>query len=202
MRAAVLALALSTAAAAQPLDSLAAAPPASERASERTSRGAVTRALLLPGLGQVYNRQPLKAPVAVGAVAGAVAFAVFRQRRYVIYRRAALYGGCLVDDGVPDTPDDLQDNGRIRLCSEVAPGYEDEFVRVGQTDVRTLQSTRDRFRGERDIGVLVVALVYGAQALDAYVAAELDSFDVSEDLSLRLDAPGGSPGLALRWRID
>ena len=202
MRAAALALALSAAAVAQPLDSLATPPVAPDSTSPRTPRGAVTRAFLLPGLGQVYNRQPLKAPVAVGAVVGAAAFAAFRQRRYVIYRRAALYAGCLADDGVPDTPGEMQDNERIRLCAEVAPDYLDEYQRVGEPDLNSVQSLRDRFRGERDIGVLILFVAYGAQALDAYVAAELATFDVSEDLSIRVGSSLDTPTLALRLRLD
>ena len=204
MRAAALAalLALGAApAAAQTADTLA----ARDTAATRTPRGAVTRALLLPGLGQLYNRQPVKAPIAAALVAGAVVFAVDRQRQYLLFRRATVYAGCLVDDGVPDTPSQAQDNGRVRLCGEVAPDYEDEWVAVGRRDFGELGRSgglRDRARGQRDIGVLVVGVAYAFQALDAYVAAELTTFDVSEDLAVRVDPGPGPPTVALRLRLD
>ena len=47
--------------------------------------------------------------------------------------------------------------------------------------------------------VLLSALAYGLQALDAYVSAELADFDVSEDLSLRLVPTPTGPAAALRW---
>ena len=199
MRAAVaLAVVLCTAAAAQPVDTLA-APPAAE--GTRTPRGAVTRALVLPGLGQVYNREPLKAPVAAALVGGAAAFAVFRQRRYLLYRRATVFAGCRADDGVPDAPSAAQDNARIEFCGTVAPDYRDEWVAVGALDFGSVRLVRDQVRGQRDVGVLVALVAYAAQALDAYVAAELADFDVSEDLSIAVDPGPEAPGLALRLRI-
>ena len=60
---------------AQVADSLArpATPPAALDTLTRTPQGAVTRALLLPGLGQVYNQQPVKAPVAAAVSAASLA---------------------------------------------------------------------------------------------------------------------------------
>ena len=62
-----------------------------------------------------------------------------------------------------------------------------------------MSPVRDRARGQRDVGVLIVGVAYAVQALDAYVAAQLADFDVSEDLSLRLAPERG--GLALRVRL-
>lgn len=157
-------------------------------------RGAVTRALLVPGWGQVYNGQWLKAPLAVAGVAGAVGYLVFNQRRYVLYRRATVFAGC---QDVPPEPDD----SLFELCTEVAPAYEDEWETLGERSFGTLAPIRDRARGQRDIAVVVVGVAYAFQALDAYIAAQLADFDVSEDVVIGLDPSPDGGLLAVRVRL-
>lgn len=157
-------------------------------------RGAVVRAIAVPGWGQVYTGQWLKAPLAVAGVAGAVSYLVFNQRRYVLYRRATVFAGC--QDQPPDP-----DGDRFELCTDVAPSYEDEWEELGSRGFATLAPIRDRARGSRDIAVVVVGLAYAVQALDAYVSAQLSDFDVSEDLAVGL-APTPEGGLlAVRVRL-
>ena len=192
-------VALATAASAPPgaaqpvLDTLAVAPPVAVDSVGRTSRGAVLRALAVPGWGQVYNREPVKTPFVVAGMAGAVAFAVYRQRRYELYRRAALFAGCEQD---PDsTPE------RVDLCMETAPDYRDEWESLGEPLFSTVSRVRDDLRGQRDIGFLVAGVVYAFQALDAFVAAELASFDVSEDVALGLSPSAEGASLGIRVRL-
>lgn len=186
-----LALLVGTAASAQTPDSLAA--PATvgtvaDSASARpTPRQAVRRSLLVPGWGQLTNGQTAKAPIAAGAVAGAVVYAVVRQVQYTRYRHAALYAGCVSS---PDRD----------VCADVS-GAEDEWRALGSPTFAQVSPVRDQRRGQRDVAVLLVGVAYALQALDAYVAAELADFDVSEDLSLHV-APGpGGPTVAARLRL-
>jgi hypothetical protein len=158
--------------------------------------GAVVRAIAVPGWGQVYTGQWLKAPFAVAGVAGAVSYLVFNQRRYVLYRRATLLAGCQDLPGDPET-----DPGRFDLCQTAEAEYQDEWDELNNRPFGTLAPIRDRARGSRDIAVVVVGLAYAVQALDAYIAAELADFDVSEDLAVGL-APTSEGGLvALRVRL-
>ncbi len=148
---------------------------------------AVRRSLLVPGWGQLANGQTVKAPIAAGAVAGAVVYAVVRQVQYTRLRRAALYAGCLAS---PDRD----------VCTDVSDA-EDEWLALGSPTFAAVSPVRDQRRGQRDVAVLLVGVAYALQALDAYVAAELADFDVSEDLSLHV-APGpGGATLAARWRL-
>ena len=191
---------------AQPVDTLAtprvlpSAPPVAlaDSGRQRTPRGAVTRALLVPGLGQVYNRQPVKAPIAAALVVGGVAYAVDRQRRYRRIQRATIYAGCNPDDpnGDPDsTPD------RVDLCPDALADYQDEWVAEGSKQFAALTGPRNTARGRRDVGVLVAVVAYAFQAFDAYVFAELADFDVSEDVALSAEPGPGSPTLSLRVRL-
>ena len=153
--------------------------------------GAVVRAVAVPGWGQVYAGQPLKAPFATAAVVGAVVYAVSRQRQYLRFRRAARYAGCVQ---VPDRIDFDEE-----CTDDVLAATVDEYEALGEPQFARVSEVRDQARGQRDIAVLVVGVAYAVQALDAYVAAQLAGFDVSEDLSLRLAPERG--GVALRVRL-
>ena len=181
MRALALSVLLCLSAGAQPV--------ATDSTSSRSPRTAVTRSLLVPGLGQLYNREPVKAPIAAALVVGAVIYAVDRQGEYVRFRRATLFAGCRAEDpsGVPGRP----------ACDE-APDYADEWEALESAPFTSLRPVRDRARGQRDVSYLLVGVAYALQALDAYVAAELSDFDVSEDLAVALEVAPHRAGLSLR----
>lgn len=193
-----LVLGLTGAAAAQTPDSAAVAPPAVvdtvQAGAPARAPGAATdslpaprsvalRGLLVPGWGQVTNRQPVRAGVAAAAVVGAVGFLAVRQRQYIRYRRAALYAGC------------QQAPGRD-VCADLARA-ERAWRSLGEPRFASVSAARDVARGRRDIGGLAVAVVYALQALDAYVGAHLREFDVGEDLAVTV----GPVGLAARVRF-
>lgn len=155
-------------------------------------RSAALRSLAVPGWGQVYVGQPVKAPVVVAAVGGAVAYAAFRQHQYERLRRATLVAGCLQDpDSTPARVDACEGFERFR------PTYE----ALGEPSFAQAAPVRDRARGQRDIGVLIAGVVYALQVLDAYVAAELAGFDVGEDLSVGLTPSGAGTALSVRVRL-
>ena len=169
-----------------------------DSARVRTPRGAVTRALLAPGLGQIYNGETLKAPLAVALVVGAVGYAVNRQRQYLLFRRATAYAGCRPGDlssvrGDPDTSPE-----RFDFCTASLADDLDEWQALGSASFSTLQPIRETARGQRDVAFLLVGVAYGLQALDAFIAAHLADFDVSDDLSLRVLPARGRPEVSLR----
>ena len=148
----------------------------------RTPGGALRRALIAPGWGQLYNRQPAKAPFVIVAMVGAGAFAVGQNNRYLLYRRAFRFQQ---REEAGQDPNEFEE-------------FRDEWVETGMLSATQLRGIRDRARSNRDISILVFGVVYAVQALDAYVAAELQGFDVSDDLSLRLVPSRDGPALALR----
>lgn len=173
---------------AQPADSTVApsAPPSGvvsqEDIAER-ARAATLRSLVVPGWGQVYNDQPLKAPLVVAALGGAVAVVVATNNEYLRYRRAYRYVSREQTD--PQTPD--PDNPFAEFASV--------WRELGSPGAAATRGRRDQLRGRRDISILAVTAVYALQALDAYVAANLADFDVSDDISLRLAPVGPSLGV-------
>lgn len=172
-------------------DSAAAQPDSTRRAilrakglpPDHTPRGAVWRALAAPGWGQLYNRQYYKMPFVYAGLAGFAAAIVYSNDRYLLYRRAALFRG--TDD---------------------YPQYEDEYQQVvsqigGDVDASVLRRQRDKFRRYRDLSVVGVGLYYALSVLDAYVSAQLLTFDVGEDLSIRVHPAERGVTTRIQWRF-
>jgi hypothetical protein len=156
-------------------------------------RGALLRSLALPGWGQIYNHQPLKAPVIWAGLGTLVGVSAHSNNRAILFRRAAIYHDCQEQpEAVPAGFCD--DSGRFAGEFERA-----DALTAGPLTGTSARNLRDQFRRQRDLFALISFLAYGLQALDAYVAAELADFDVGEDLTVGLTPH--RPGLALRWRF-
>lgn len=159
-------------------------------------RGALFRSLAVPGWGQVYNRQYLKAPVVVGLIGGLVGVVVHSNNRTILFRRAAIYDDCLERpmDLPPEVCTDFE-----RFASDFQRADE---LTAGPLNAPSARNLRDQFRRQRDLFTLLSVLAYGLQALDAYVSAELADFDTGEDLAITSGfATGHAPALTLRWRF-
>jgi len=123
------------------------------------------RSLILPGWGQVTNKQAWKVPIVYGLLGGLTYYSVYLHKQYHDYR-AAYY------NLNPDTPDD----GRFGPT----PGY----ISAG-TSLESLRQNRNFFRNRRDLVYVFIGLSYALNAIDAYVYAHLRPFDVSDDLSMK-----------------
>lgn len=119
------------------------------------------RSLIFPGWGQIYNKRWWKLPLIYGTYAGMGVAIKFNHDRYKRYQKAYLER---IDD------DKTNDNNTF---PEGIPN--DGILRV-----------RDAYRRNRDFSIILTVGVHLLQVLEAYVDAHLRSFDVSEDISLRL----------------
>lgn len=123
---------------------------------------------VLPGLGQAYNGKYWKIPIIYGGFAGLGAMVVFYDKGYVRYRTAYQYR----TDGNPATIDEFANDSR----------YTEEI----------LTSFKDFYRRQRDQSVIFMFAFYALNIIDATVDAHFLNFDVSEDLSLRIEPAGES----------
>lgn len=133
---------------------------------------------LLPGAGQLYNRQYWKVPVIYAGVATAGYFFLLNRDKYQTYRRAYI----------------------ARIDND--PATRDEFEQVYSTG--SLQQLQDAYKRFLDLTVLFTAIGYTVQVLDAVAFAHLSNFDVSPDLSLQFQPvilPGGALGVGLVARF-
>jgi hypothetical protein len=123
---------------------------------------------IIPGLGQAYNHSYWKIPIiyAGGAVLGY--FLRSNNQNYQDYRQAIL----LRLDGDPK-------NDQDQFTEKIG-------TRPIAEQVDALKRGRDTYRRWRDYNVLYCILGYGLNVAEAYVSAHLKDFDVSEELSLRV----------------
>ena len=156
--------------------------------TERTlpdPKSVMFKSLIIPGWGQITNRQIWKVPIVYGLLGGLTWYSIDLTKQYHDYR-AAYY------NQNTNTPDDLRFGP--------TPDY-----LVGQ-NLESLRTNRNFLRNRRDFIYITIGLAYGLNIIDAYVFAHMRSFDVSEDLSVRTSVKpsvlaSGRPGVTLSMEL-
>jgi hypothetical protein len=115
----------------------------------------------LPGLGQIYNKSYWKVPVVYGGLMTFGYLVHFFDYNYIKFRNAFL----AANDGNPNTINPYEDDRRIsgRLFDRV------EF-----------------YRRNRDYLMILTAGFYLLNIVEAHVDAHLQSFDLSDDISMNV----------------
>ncbi len=131
---------------------------------------AIRRSAMLPGWGQITNKKYWKLPIVYGAL-GTTTYLFFRNLKQYKESKEAFI---LATDG--DTSNDF----RIKQ-----PYFNVRF------QPQLIQSFKASVRQNVDYSVLAFIIIWGLNVADAAVDAHLKTFDVSDDLSLRID-PGYS----------
>lgn len=124
-------------------------------------------AAILPGMGQIANKKYWKLPILYGG-AGTILFYIdYNNKKYQQFRNAYLEQRSL--------PESL---------------WKDPLtINISQDN---LKRGIDFYRRNRDLLMILLAGVYFIQIVDAYVDAQLMDFDISEDLTFRIQ-PGLMP---------
>jgi len=160
---------------------------------EHTPKGALRRAAMLPGWGQIYNRQYYKLPIVYLAVGGIIATAIVLNSEYQLHRCAFRFIAWEeeVEQGLAET----------NPFPECETDYQRLLDRFGRTELSafTIESLRNNLRRNRDLSLIGIGLVYGLTLIDAYISAHLLDFDVSEDLAVSLRPAWGGATAALRY---
>lgn len=128
-------------------------------------------AVIFPGGGQIYNRKYWKLPIIYGGFVGCAYALTWNGQMYSDYSQA--YLDIMDDNPATDSFLDL-----------LPPGYNVE----ANMDYlkRVIKRKKDTYRRYRDMSVFVFIGVYAISIIDAYVDAELASFDLSQDLSMKV----------------
>lgn len=162
-----------------PVDSLSkiAAPVAQPRKvdsvlRQHSPRKAAIRSAIIPGWGQIYNKKYWKLPIVYGALGTAAGVFFYNVTTYRDLRFA--YKAKYEAMGLNGAPRDSTNYRRIK--PELLP-----------LDVQALRSYRDEFRRNVDYSALAFILLWGLNVVDATVDAHLKTFDVSPDLSFRMN---------------
>ena len=153
----------------------------------------LTRALLVPGWGQIYNRQFFKASIYYAGLAGGAYLVANANQNYLLYRHAALYAE-YKDVPATERPDAYRDrfvddyNEVLISRGSVPEGdlTEDEQISQRAALAPVLRSDRDRLRRNRDLNILLTFAIWSLGVIESFVSAHLLHFDVDEDLTLQV----------------
>ena len=129
-------------------------------------------ALVIPGGGQIYNRKYWKLPIIYGGFAGCAYALTWNNKMYKDYMQA--YKDAALGNWEANSIHDL-----------LPPGYLDRTPKTQITE--TLRKRKDTYRRYRELSIFAFIGVYLISVIDAYVDAELSNFDITPDLSMRVE---------------
>ena len=129
-------------------------------------------AAVVPGLGQIYNRQYWKVPIIYGGALGLAYGITWNDRMYVDYRKG--YVDLMDKDPNTNYFEYLLPEGVTLNNSN-----KDYYTRVIKTKL-------DNYRRYRDLCIIASAVFYLLTIIDAYVDAQMFDYDINPDLSLEV----------------
>lgn len=129
--------------------------------------------LVLPGAGQIYNRKYWKLPIIYGGFVGCAYAMSWNNQMYHDYSQAYL-------DIMDDDPNTQSYNQFLHLGATIDNSNIERYKEI-------FRKRKDRYRRWRDMSMFVMIGVYAFSVIDAYVDASLSEFDISDDLSLRVE---------------
>ena len=136
------------------------------------SNRALWLAMVFPGGGQIYNRKYWKLPIVYGGFVGCAYALGWNNKMYRDYSQA--YLDIMDDDPGTKSYEDF-------IPSSVSiEGQEDRFKEI-------FRKRKDIYRRQRDLSIFCFIGVYVLSIIDAYVDAELSNFDISKDLTLKVE---------------
>ena len=143
--------------------------PVDSTARVHSVRKATILSTILPGAGQVYNRKYWKVPLVYAALGATVYYINYNNKNYKQYNDA------LIKRYDNDSTNEL-------------------FTEISNDNLRILS---DGYRRNRDLSFAAATIVYVLNIIDAHVDAHLYTFNVSDDLTLKVE-PTFVPSFANR----
>lgn len=125
--------------------------------------------LVFPGGGQIYNRKYWKLPIFYGGFLGCAYALTWNGQMLRDYSQAYL--------DIMDTDPNTKSYEKMLPLGYDITGKEERFKTI-------FKNKKNYFRKYRDMSIFAFAGVYMLAVIDAYVDAELSSFDISKDLSM------------------
>lgn len=127
-----------------------------------------------PGLGQIYNKKYWKLPFVYGGLA-ALGYSVYWNNKYFVYYSNAYF-------------DYTDDNPTTNRWKEVFDQSNIDSSDEADSQLATkLDQKRTSYRRDRDFMIILTLGMYVLNIIDASVDAHLADFDISKDLSLRVE---------------
>lgn len=131
---------------------------------------------IIPGYGQIMNKKYWKLPIVYGGFLGCAYAVSWNSTIYESYKTA--YRDIIDNDPSTNSFLDILPKGITSIDSPYIGGEANYKV--------ILKNKQDNYRRYRDLSIIVSVAYYALTIVDAYVDAQLYDFDISPDLSLRL----------------
>ena len=139
-------------------------------------------AIVLPGAGQIYNRKYWKLPLVYGGFVGCIYAMQWNNMMFRDYSKA-------YQDIMDTDPTTQSYNQFLHLGTRITDQNKEQYQSI-------FKSRKDRYRRWRDLSFFCLLGVYALSIVDAYVDASLSEFDISDDLTLRVEPAVMSSPLA------
>jgi hypothetical protein len=146
---------------------------------EHSAQKATLYSAILPGLGQIYNKQAWKA-VIVFAALGVSGYCVYHYNDLYNDYRTEYFRMVQYKESNNNSLEGFQfqtENGKIAF--EVHHNESDgEYV---------VTNSMNGYHRYRDLSIIITAALYGLNIIEANVSANFFSYDISEDLSMNIE---------------
>jgi len=142
------------------------------RYAKSDPKRALWLALVLPGAGQIYNHKYWKLPIIYGGFVGCSYALLWNQQMYKDYSQAYL-------DIMDDDPNTASYKNMLPYGYDIT-GREEQFKPI-------FKRKKDFYRKNRDLSIFAFFGVYLLSVIDAYVDAQLSTFDITPDLSMKVE---------------
>jgi hypothetical protein len=154
---------------------------------EHSATRATLMSAALPGLGQAYNKKYWKIPIIYAGFGTLYYFIRFNGTEYRKFRDAY----------------------NVVALGDSANFVNHEYVIRYNANINQLQQGRNYYRRNLELNYIMAGALYILQIIDASVDANLYDFDVSDELTFRLEpvtmpnmyALRPTPGFTLRYRF-
>ncbi len=132
--------------------------------NKHSPKKATIYSAVLPGLGQAYNKKYWKIPIVYAGIGTIAYFTYINNDSYKDYRAAFDYKTGTITEADQEIID-------------IAKRYSNE----------SLITLRDYYRRNMELSWIIMALWYGLNVIDACVDAHFFEYDISDDLTLKVE---------------
>lgn len=147
-----------------------------------SAKRAMWLAIVIPGAGQIYNRKFWKLPIVYGGFLGCLYAIRWNNQMYHDYSQAYM-------DIMDNDPNTQSYNQFLHLGNTITAENSEVYQNL-------FRRRKDFYRRYRDLSIFILVGVYALSVIDAYVDASLSEFDISKDLSLRIQPAVMNNGLS------
>ena len=146
-----------------------------------------TRLALIPGGGQIYNRDYWKLSIVYLAIGGGIYTYHLNSIKYKDFLKAYksfydLKTGSLLPGVTTDTKKPVFVRNLLATSGDTVEATRDAIERQ-----------KNYWRRNRNLAIIVSGLIYSLSIVEANVAAHLKTFDLSDDISLRVEPKLSQP---------